>query len=480
MTLVTRLSTFFLTALAVVLAGFSLALYLLARSYLFGQADERLAAALDTLAAAVETEPPGLEWEPADRHLVLGRDHGPAEPRWEVRDVFGRFVDRSANLAGAELFPPTADARRPDDVPPGVRPFVLDGADARIARRVLWPTGGPSGQAPLPSEGPGPRRHPGLVLTAAVSLAPAQATLRALALTLVGLSAGVWLTAALLGHGLCRRALAPVAAMAAAAQDMGAADLTRRLPGTPTADELGELHRAFNGLLDRVQQAYERQRDFTGNASHQLRTPLTALLGQLDLALRRDRPAEEYRRVLGAARDQAGRLRQVVEALLFLARADAEADPGPLEPMDLAAWLPEHLRGWASHPRGADLRVGKSPDGALPVRARPILLGQLLDNLLDNALKYSPAGTPVLVSAAQEGGAVTLAVEDAGGGIPPDELPHVFEPFYRSPVARQRGLAGAGLGLAVARRIATALGGSLRAASEPGRGSRFTLQLPRA
>src|SRR5262249_7637251 len=149
--------------------------------------------------------------------------------------------------------------------------------------------------------------------------------LRRLGWTLAGLSLAVWLVAAGLGRRLCRRALAPVAQMAGAARSIPATEPGQRLPVAATADELGDLGRAFNRLLDRLQEAFERQRRFTGEASHQLRTPLAVLLGQAEVALRRDRPPEEYRRVLTVIAEQAGRLHRLVEMLLFLARADAEA-----------------------------------------------------------------------------------------------------------------------------------------------------------
>ena len=134
---------------------------------------------------------------------------------------------------------------------------------------------------------------------------------------------------------------------------MSAADLDRRLPLAGTGDELDDLSRAFNGLLDRVGESFERQRRFTGDASHQLRTPLTAMLGQAEVALRHDRDPAEYRRVLESVRGQAQHLRRIVEALLFLARADAEARRPELERIDLAAWAAEHLTTWAGHERAA-------------------------------------------------------------------------------------------------------------------------------
>jgi heavy metal sensor kinase len=465
MTLTARLSAFFLGALAVVLVGFSASLYLLARAYLHREVADRLEAALDTLTAAAEREQGGLEWEPSQHHLTLGQDAGPEQVRWEVRDGEGRLVDHSPNLAAGT--PDTSDALRTD----------RDGEPWQIAQRRLQAEPA-SPEAPGAAQADRARRHGVLVIRAGVSLAPLRTTLRRLALTLAGLSGGLWLAAAFLGRWVCRRALAPVTRMAQAAHEMGAADLDRRLPGPGAGDELDDLRRAFNGLLDRLQEAFERQRRFTGDASHQLRTPLTAVLGQVEVALRRDRPVEEYREVLASVHGQAAHLRRIVEALLFLARPDAEADLARLEVVDLAAWLPEQFRRWAGHPRAADLRLGPSPGGPLPVRAQPLLLGQLLENLLDNAVKYSEAGTPVTISLGRQPGVVTLTVEDAGAGIGAEDLPHVFEPFYRTAEARRRGRAGVGLGLAMVRRIASAFGGTVAAESEAGRGSRFTVRLP--
>jgi heavy metal sensor kinase len=471
MSLTTRLSAFFLGALALVLVGFSLTLYGLARVYLYRQTDERLAAALDTLSAVAEVGRDGVEWEPHERHLTLGQDAQAGQPRWTVHDPEGNLVDRSANLAAG---PSPAGWPEPHAAERGGE--KLYGGGWHYLQRALRP--GQPGQFTA-GEGSGERKYAGLVLTVGVSLAPATAALRALALALGGVSLVLWLLAALAGHWLCRRALAPVRRMATAVRTMNAADLGWRIPEPGTRDELQDLGQAFNGLLARLEEAFERQRRFTGDASHQLRTPLTAMLGQVEVALRRERPAAEYRDVLQQVRGQAVQLQQIVEMLLFLARADAEAKPADLAPLDLAAWLPEHVERWAGHPRGPDLRL-KQPEGrAAWVRAQGPLLGQLVDNLVENACKYSEPGRPVIVRLGSADGVVTLAVEDEGCGITPDDLPHVFEPFYRSADVRRLGRPGVGLGLAVARRVAAVFGGTLTAESEPGRGSRFTLCLPR-
>lgn len=477
MTLANRLSWFFLVALAVVLVGFSASLYLLARTYLYRQADDRLETALNTLAAIAEVKPDGVEWEPEQRRLSLGQDDAAEHVRWTAQNGEGRILDRSRNLGAEDLF------EYPVAVPVGEEPPVplayRMGQPWRLRRQMLQP--GRSPAALVSREGAAreeEHRHDALILTVGMSLQPLQATLRNLAVALTTLSLTLWLVAALLGRWLCRRALVPVTRMATAARAMSAADLGQCLPGPGTGDELEDLAWAFNDLLSRVQDAFERQRRFTGDASHQLRTPLTAVLGQVEVALLKDRTAEDYRQALRLVHRQASQLRQIVEALLFLARAEAEAGLPDLEAVDLADWVPGYLQVWSGHPRYGDLRVECTCTGPLCARVHAPLLGQLLTNLLDNACKYSEPGTSISLRLAREPGVITLAVEDAGCGINLEDLRHVFEPFYRSAHARCLGRVGVGLGLAVAQRLAQVFSGMLSAESEPGRGSRFLLRLP--
>jgi heavy metal sensor kinase len=455
MSLTARLSLFFLAALAAVLGGFSAVLYLLARGHFDYQASERLESALNTLVAVAEVGPDGVEWETAQRHLR------PGDVAWLVTDDRSRVIDQtpglSADFAAAATRTLGSSHHRLD----------WDGGRWLAGLRRLEAAPGP------PADRPGEVRYPALTIVAAVSLAPADATLRFLAAALAVTSAAVWLAAWAGGRALARRALAPVTRMAADARAMSAADLDRRLPLAGTGDELDDLSRAFNGLLDRVGESFERQRRFTGDASHQLRTPLTAMLGQVEVALRHDRDSAEYRRVLESVRGQAQHLRRIIEALLFLARADAEAKLPDLERIDLAAWAAEHLKTWAGHERAADLRLEVAGQG-FTVAAQPALLAELVNNLLDNACKYGPAGTPIVVRVGREGADVTLAVEDAGAGVAAEDRPHLFEPFFRSAAARRRGIGGLGLGLAVAARLARAFGGSLTF------DGRFILRLPAA
>ena len=266
--------------------------------------------------------------------------------------------------------------------------------------------------------------------------------------------------------------------MAAAASEIDVNDLTVRLPSLTSKDELEELSRAFNSMLDRLQLSFEQQKRFTGDASHQLRTPLTAILGQVEVALRRERSGDEYKRTLETVRERATHLTRMVESLLFLARADAESPTPAAEMLDLTAWLPLHLATWSQHPRFKDIEGESAASQPVDVRVQPILLGELLDILLDNACKYSEPGTPIRLRAGQAGQEAWMSVEDHGCGIDVEELGNVFKPFCRSPDSRRRGIDGVGLGLSIAKRLAESFGGDLMVEGERQHGCCFRVLFP--
>lgn len=483
MSLTGRFSALFLAALGVVLVAFSTALYVSARVYLGRQVEDRLTAALAVLAATAEVHPEGVEWEPQERVLPLGQEPGAERLRWMVHDDRGHRVDHSRNLADADLT--AAWAPRPGTAELPDRLADRQGHTWRVSQRRIR-----SGAAPASGSQAAARRgeatdpdrpevlHPSLVLTVCAPLGPMEATLATLAWFLVALGVAAWLLAALLCRWLSRRALTPLTRMVESARGLDAADAGWCLDQAGTGDELDDLGRAFNDLLSRLHVAYERQRRFSSDASHQLRTPLTVLIGQIEVALRRERTGEEYRRALGSALGGAAQLRQVVEALLFLGRAEGDAQPPEVETLDLNGWASEHIAGRLASGTARQI-VLRTAEGPPPeVLAHPPLLGQLLDNLLDNACKHGHPDTPVIVETFRAGGVAVLAVEDAGPGIAPEDLPRVFEPFYRSAQARRQGTPGVGLGLAVVQRIATAFGAAVTARSEPGSGCRVEVRFP--
>jgi heavy metal sensor kinase len=479
MTLTNRLSLFFLTALAVVLAGFSITLYVLASVHLHRQVEERLEGAMNTLTAAAEVKADCVEWEPEERKLAFGAGPSGDEVIWFVHDGRGRVVDRTAECAADDFLADTAPSQ--GAAVGTVTRFDSLGGRWRFRQRWLQAINVESG---LSSPDRTPQtldagKHQALCLTAGVLLEPVRTTLNTMAFVLAGLSLGAWMLALFAGRAICRRALRPVRSMARAARDMDAADLGQRLPAVNNGDELTDLSLAFNNLLDRLEEAFERQRRFTGDASHQLRTPLAAILGQAEVALRRDRSAAEYQHILSKIRTQAGHLERIVEALLFLARADADAQLPGREGIDLTQWLPEYLRGWSEHGRAGDIHFEHAADSSCIVEVQPAMLGELLNVLIDNACKYSLPGTPITVRLRRDDSEVCVEVEDRGYGIAAGDVPHLFTPFFRSPDSRRRGIEGLGLGLSIARRLAGAFGGTVRVTSDVGRGSCFTLSLPR-
>lgn len=476
MTLTNRLTLFFLVALAAVLAAFSVTLYALALAQLGQQVDERGEACLDALVAAAELEPDGLEWD-RGKH-VFSSATGNEPTVWAVYDSLGQAVD-----GDVEHVRRLAEYARPwTEKPHSWRTPTWDGKPWRVFRRAnSHPRSDIRERKAEPGVArvPGDERYQTLVFVVADPLEPMHKALRALVRGLVGVSVAIWGLAAIASRWLCRRALTPLNKMSEAVKEISTDDLGGRLPVPMTRDELADLAVAFNELLARLQEAFERQRRFTGEASHQLRTPLSAMLGQMEVALRRDRDPEEYRRVLISAVAQAGRLRQIVAALLFLARADADAQLLGLEVVDLVGWLPNYIAAaWCSNLRYSDLQLEPPEKATLTVLAEPTLLGQAIDNLIDNALKYSSPGSPVRV---QIGGTVdeaVIAVVDEGTGIAATDMGRVFAPFFRTEDVRRSGVVGLGLGLAVADRIVRTLGGCIEVCSESGRGSQFTVRLP--
>ncbi len=229
-----------------------------------------------------------------------------------------------------------------------------------------------------------------------------------------------------------------------------------------------------------VEQTMETMRRFMADAAHELRTPIAVLRGQAEVALQRDREPPEYAEALRRIEREAERLGATVEDLLTLARADAGERPIARERVfldDLALDAAAAARALAER-RGVQLEVGTFEEGA--VLGDPQLLHQLLMIVLDNAVKFTPQGGRVRLSAAAPGGQAEVVIEDTGVGIRADQLPHVFERFWRGDPARGRGdgAQGAGLGLAIARWIAEAHGAQIQVTSEPGKGTRVAIRFP--
>jgi heavy metal sensor kinase len=280
------------------------------------------------------------------------------------------------------------------------------------------------------------------------------------------------------GWILAQRALRPVDRMTEAARRIGAEHLDERLETTGADDELDRLAATLNDMLGRLDTAFRQIRQFSADASHELQTPLTILQGELEIALRVPRSPEEYQRVLASALEESERIARLVEGLLLLSRADAgvlRMDRQPVDLAELMAEVVEHARVLAEA-RGVALEC-KSGRPTIMQGDREHLR-RLILNLVDNGIKYTPAGGQVTLSLQHEGEWAALRVADTGIGLAPEEQERIFQRFYRAPEAVSQAEEGSGLGLCIARSIAEAHGGRIEVQSAISRGSTFTVFLP--
>ena len=286
------------------------------------------------------------------------------------------------------------------------------------------------------------------------------------------------LTASFGGVFLAGRALSPIDNITRTARQISAEDLNQRLSLRLPDDEVGRLARTFDEMIARLDDAFQRQRQFTADASHELRTPLTIIKGQIDVSLQRDREPEAYRQVLQAINEEVDRLIRLAGSLLTLTRADAGQIPVTFEDVDVAevvAGVFEQIRPTAIE-KGVECQLDPGPP--VTIRGDQDLLLQLMLNLSSNAVRYTPSGGQVTLGWRVNASQVQLQVQDTGIGISHEHLPYLFERFYRVNKARSRAEGGVGLGLAISRWIAEAHGGSIHVASTPGKGSTFTVLLP--
>ncbi|HML22891.1 MAG TPA: ATP-binding protein [Aggregatilinea sp.] len=293
-----------------------------------------------------------------------------------------------------------------------------------------------------------------------------------------------FLLAALGGVFFASRALRPIDQVTQTARSIDATDLHQRLNYEGPNDEVGRLAKTFDGMLARLQAGFERERRFTGDAAHELRTPLTALKGHIDVTLSQPRKPGEYVETLQNLEQQVDRLIRLSSDLLFMARLDYDRQRRDTEAVvlnDLLAVLEDQLLPLAEARR---LTLSSHVEPDLSVQGSMDLLIRLFLNLLDNAIKYTPHGGTITVRAGRSAGGIEVAIGDTGPGISPDQIPHLFERFYRVETDRARRAAqgadkgGAGLGQAIAQEIAHLHGGTITVASEIGQGSVFTVHFP--
>jgi heavy metal sensor kinase len=319
----------------------------------------------------------------------------------------------------------------------------------------------------------------------AESVEPLNATLKRQQTILIVGSLAATLTVALAAWLVADAALRPLARMTSTARAIGGAgDLSQRIDPPRTHDEVQQLADTFNAMLDRLEVSFEAQRRFVADASHELRTPLTALRGNADILLRMTETDRLNRADLVEGLTDIGgeadRLSRLVQNLLTLARADGGWTP-EMEPVDLATVTRDAARVLAPlfHDRTLTIQVPTPEKQSLIlVDGNTDQLKQLILILLDNARTHTPAGSEVTLSLDTTESQAVLTVQDSGRGIEPEHLDRIFDRFYRADSSRDRVSGGTGLGLAIAKWIVSIHGGEISATSEPGRGARFTVEIP--
>jgi two-component system OmpR family sensor kinase len=459
-----RLAARFAATMLAGLAALSVVTFLVIREALDREVNASLLNVASIQAASVTDAPSGEmrfhEWELTPAEAAQVRDLNRYAQIW---DEAGRSLLRTRYITRDLPLDREALARAVD----GELAWDEAGFDGLPVRSLYYPLGRLG------------HLHEPHVLQVAAPLETRNQMVRAVALLLAALTllitagtfAGSWWLAA--------RAVRPVREIIDQAEAIGAGTIERRISAAAENLEYQRLVQVLNTMLARLAAAFGAQRRFTADASHELRSPLTALRGEIELALRRPRSPEEYERVLRSAQEEVDRLSRITEDLLTLARSDAGVLEARREAVDLAALVADvapRIQGYAR-----EREVGVEVVGTQPavLQADADLLSRLLWNLASNAVKASPPGSSVTLAVERQPDAVLLEVLDRGAGVPPELRERVFERFFQVDAARtpQAG-AGTGLGLAIASAIATLHGARIEMHERDGGGTQVRVVFP--
>lgn len=451
-----RMTIWYVALLALILIGFSSALYFTLGHLLYQQVDTSLVLNAHELANGLTVKNGALDFPSAENDIT---DLDAVRVRgYLVRllDADGKVINTNSRYAPLPIAPDVLEmARR------GLSQFQtlsVNGDGYRLYTTPVQDSGRTVG-----------------ALQVGKVLGEVEGTLRQLEVVLAIIAPLTITLAAFGGMWFARRALAPIDQITLSAQRISAHDLSQRLNLRLPNDEVGRLARTFDAMLERLDDAFRREREFTANASHEIRTPLTVMRGAIDVVLQRPRERAEYERVLRELRADVAQLSSMADDLLILARADAHQTIIACEELNAAQMLQavaDELRPLAD---AQQVTLEVQADPALVFWGDEQKMLRVLFNLVNNALEYSPSGAQVILAAARKGDAIRLSVSDQGPGITSDALPLVFDRFYRSTNGRS---GGAGLGLAIARAMVQAQSGEIAGESEPGKGTTFTVKMP--
>jgi heavy metal sensor kinase len=454
-----RLTAWFAAVFGLVLAVLAAATWWVLHDSVRGTVDQALADRIAAVSRFLNTPGTSQSFEELREDL---REYVALDPGWNlirIRDSRGTQLYRSESFDGGAV---TGGPGGTSAAAGGYRDLVMRGKPVRMLTRQVEVAGAP------------------FTVEVAWPVGELQEALDEFRWTALLIIPGGILAAAIGGYWISRRALAPVDRIASAARAITASRLGHRLEVPPTGDELQRLSETLNDMLARLETAFAETARFTADASHELRTPVSLIRTTAEVALRRPRSAEEYRQALEGILRESERTSGLVQDLLTLTRADAGADmwsPSRLDLGALAGDLSGEL-GAMCEARGLTLRL-EVPGQPVFVDGEHAALRRLIIVLVDNAAKYTPAPGEVRVTLRIADGAAEMEVADTGIGIRAEDLPRVFDRFYRADKARSRDSGGAGLGLSIARWIVDRHQGRISIESGSGSGTRVRVALPR-
>ncbi len=444
-----------LTALFIV---FGIFVYVSLDHYLEKSLREALARRARQVADMVQRS--GLDWTRLETQI----------PRTFAPEVNNRFTRVLANGTIAYVSGPPADRSfDPQDVP---IPLPI------IVRESFGPRSLPDGTEMLIMIVSRATPEGSFVVEEGESSAPIQTTLHAwLAVLIVGLA--VLICGAVMGGALLVRwALKPVDHIIRSAEQISSRNLNERLPVPETGDEIQRLSSSINSMIRRLDEGFQQTQRFFADASHELRTPLTIIQGELESVTKNKEAKADVRETAASALEEVDRLKNIVDGLFALSRLESGEVQENFESVDLAELAATTADQMCLLAEDKNISIACHCDSKVHVLGDRARMKQVVVNLLDNAIKYTPAGGHVKVTVAQRNGYGVLQVADDGIGIPAEALPRLYERFFRVDKARSREMGGAGLGLSIVKSICTAHHGQVHVQSKEGAGSRFTVELP--
>lgn len=393
-------------------------------------------------------------WTEVYEHILLN----PKNYLVQIADSTGQIVWKSANLRNHTLPVAQDMGNFPSNIP------------AHLFIRARWKDGTPMRVLFY--------RSPLLQITVAYATKEINSTLAELFSLILYLLPLLFFTSLAGGWLLASYSLRPIERITETAREITAKKLDQRIPEPSAEDEIAQLVKTLNQMIARLEASFDQIRKFTSDVSHELRTPLAILMGELELALRSKRSPEEYERILATSLEEVIRLSKLVQALLELSRAETGQIVLDLHPLNISDTLQEIQEDAEILADAKNITVKSNIDRNLYVLGDRNRLYQAFLNIIDNAIKYTPEGGAITLSARRAGQNVLIAVQDTGIGIPEDELPYVFQRFYRVDKARSRKIAGYGLGLAIVKWIIDAHGGQISIRSTLGTGTTVQIILP--